>query len=158
MKLGTILKNSLLLPKKDALFKLNRMNMRDTLVFINLLFLILFLPDAIRFVQNVKDTNGSIPDVVIIQVVFLYPALTIFLTTLIVTALAGISYLIRNSLNRKLAYHQLWKMTSYALTWPIIIFLFIKIFMLNLLFILISIVIFLYLITKMILIYPKRHK
>ncbi|SEP94610.1 DUF1189 family protein [Piscibacillus halophilus] len=157
MKLSTILQNSLLLPKKDALFKLNRMNMRDTLVYINILFLILFLPDIIRFINNVKDAKGSIPDVVIIQVVFLYPALMIFITTLIVTLLAGIAYFIRNIIKRKLAFHQLWKMTAYALTWPILLYLLIKIIDLNNFLMIIPLLLYLLLITKMITIYPKRN-
>lgn len=157
MKLTTIFRNSLLLPKKDALFKLNRISMRDTLVYIILLFLLLFLPDVINFVRNVQDVKGEIPDVVIIQVLFLYPAITIFFTILIITVLAGISYLLRNILKRKLAYHQLWKMTSYALTWPIIIYLLIKVINLNQLFALPILILFFYLMTKMIQIYPKKH-
>ncbi|MGP4071361.1 DUF1189 family protein [Piscibacillus sp. B03] len=156
MNLTTIFRNSLLLPKKDALFKLNRISMRDTLVYIILLFLLLFLPDVINFVRNVQDVKGEIPDVVIIQVLFLYPTITIFFTILIITLLSGIAYLLRNILKRKLAYHQLWKMTSYALTWPIILFLFIKVINLNHLFVLLILMLFFYLMTKMIKIYPKK--
>ncbi|RPF55448.1 DUF1189 family protein [Aquisalibacillus elongatus] len=155
MNIINILKNSFQLPHKQALFRLNRMNMRDTLVYINLLFFILFLPDAVNFVLNIIDANGSIPDVVYIQVIFLYPALTIFITTISVTGLSGIAYLMRTWLSRKLAFHQLWKMTAFALTVPIIVYLMFKLINQDSL-ILVSLAIWLWFIYKMITVYPKK--
>ncbi|TFB24956.1 DUF1189 domain-containing protein [Filobacillus milosensis] len=157
MNLINILKYSLQLPKKDALFKLNRINMRDTFVYIIILFLLLFLPDAVQFVLDVKSARGSIPDVVIIQVVFLYPALTIFITTLAITLLAGFAYLIKELLKRKLAYHQLWKMSSYALTLPIFFYLASKILNFDSLYIFLGLfIVFIFIMTSMIQVYPQK--
>ncbi|GEL78829.1 DUF1189 family protein [Tenuibacillus multivorans] len=159
MNIITIFKNSLQLPKKQALFRLNRMNMRDTLVYINILFFLLFLPYAIDFVLNVKEKSGSIPDVVYIQVGFLYPALSLFITILTVSLLAVVAYGMRSALKRRLAYHQLWKMTAFALTIPIMIYFVINVFNIeNFFLFILPILLFIYFFYKMITVYPRQNK
>ncbi|QNK89149.1 DUF1189 family protein [Sporosarcina sp. resist] len=73
--------------------------------------------------------------------------------------LASIGILIRAIIKRKLAYQLLWKMTVYALTYPIMLYTLFDVFgithwVVNLLLLLIFLLIFL----KMILAYPKIRK
>ncbi|SET99500.1 Protein of unknown function [Salinibacillus kushneri] len=114
------LKNSFLLPKKSALFRLNRISMRNTIVYISIILFLLFVPDVIQMIIQFEHTN--IPrSMYILQLCVIYPFLIIFLAVTGISLLAGISYILKGILRRKLAYQQLWKMTAFALTTPLIL-------------------------------------
>ncbi|KHE67229.1 DUF1189 family protein [Halobacillus sp. BBL2006] len=114
--------NSLRLPKKEAMFRLNRKGMTNTIVYLFMLLAILFLPDMIRTIKNL-DTN--LTEVsrgqYLVQVMVFYPLFIIFLILIGVSILAGGALLLRKVLGRKMTYQQLWKLTAYAATLPLIL-------------------------------------
>jgi hypothetical protein len=153
-----IFKNSLLLPKKEALFRLNRVSMRNTLTYIVCLMFLLFLPDVVKVVMDVEAGLEGLPKgSYITQVIVFYPLFILFIVVTGVSLLAALSLPIKEVLGRKLAYHQLWKMTTFAMTVPLIIYTVLKLFHVNSVVVnLLQLIILYFLIYKMILVYPKR--
>lgn len=153
-----ILKKSLLLPKKKALFELNRVNMRDTLSYTVCLMSLLFLPDIIKMIMNADQVyKGSLYSAYIIQILVFYPFLILFFAVAGISILTFFSTIITKLVKRKLAYHYLWKITSYALTYPVLIYTVLKLFHIDHVVLNQIPLINLFFITyKIILVYPKR--
>ncbi|SHM51895.1 DUF1189 family protein [Gracilibacillus kekensis] len=123
MAILSILRKSASLPKKEAMFWLNRISMRDTLVYLFLLFFISFLPNVILIISQFDPTQSQIPySQYLLQVIVFYPFFMMFLIVSSISILTLGSWLIKWLCQRKLAYQQLWKMTSYALLWPLLIY------------------------------------
>ena len=153
-----ILKKSLLLPKKEALFQLNRVNMKDTLFYMVCLMILLFFPEVIKMIMNGDQVSeGSSYSTYIIQILVLYSLLILFMAVTGISILAFFSLIIAKLVKRKLAYHYLWKITVYAATYPVLIYMVLKLFQID--YVVVNqfplIVLFL-LIYKIILFYPKR--
>ncbi len=151
-------KNSLLLPKKKAVFRLNRISMRNTLVY---LFLVLFLALSPNFIlsalSNKELLEGNGLDLFLLQLIVLYPMVCIFLGIVVISLLAGGGMLLKGLFKRKLAYQQLWKMSVFALTIPLILFFIISFLELRHWMLYIGLLVLFYLyITFMIMVYPKR--
>ncbi|WP_186578779.1 DUF1189 family protein [Aquibacillus kalidii] len=160
MELFTIFKNCILLPRKEALFRLNRVSMRNTLTYMFVLIFILFIPSIITSISEANQlTESDMKSLYVIQVIILYPFTILFMIMAFTSILAVSTVLIKNLLGRKLKYQQLWKMTAFALTQPLLIYALFQVFgfshpMVNfILFIMIY-----FLIYKMILTYPKAVK
>ncbi|QAS52591.1 DUF1189 family protein [Halobacillus litoralis] len=114
--------NSLRLPKKEAMFHLNRKGITNTILYLFLLLLILFMPDMIATVIHMESNLTEVSrGRYIIQFLVFYPLLIVFLILVGVSVLAGGGLLMRKALGRKLAYQQLWKLTAYATTLPLIL-------------------------------------
>jgi len=148
-----------MLPKKEALFSLNRVSMRDAMVYIIILLFIMFLPDIIfAFIDFKQIENRGLPqELFIVQIIVFYPLLILFLMVAGISILSGLTVPIKNLLKRKLKYQQLWKMSTFALTIPILIYLLFRIFQLNDWSInVLPMIIYFSLMIKMITVYPKR--
>ncbi|MFC4386728.1 hypothetical protein ACFOZ1_02785 [Gracilibacillus marinus] len=160
MSLLHILKLAIQLPKKQALFQLNRISMRDTLVYLFLLFFIAFLPNAFINVQQFDYAEQVVSySQYLLQVIVTYPFLIMFFVVSGVSILALPAWFLSIGLNRKLAYQQLWKMTGFALLFPIISYLILFYSPIsNYIAASISGLLLYSLLCKMILIYPKRKK
>ncbi|GAB2539159.1 DUF1189 family protein [Gracilibacillus alcaliphilus] len=123
MRLLAILQKSASLPKKEALFWLNRVSMRDTLVYLFLLFFIVFLPNVILLILRYEAGLSHISySQYLLQIIVFYPFFTMFLVVASISLLALGAWLWRTLLRRKLAYQQLWKMTGFALLWPLLLY------------------------------------
>lgn len=151
------LKLSLLLPSKDAVFQLNRVQTKDFLVYILLLHLLISFPNGVRLISN-SINSGEFGNESLL-ILLIYPLFIILFGIIGILLLASIGILIRTITKRKLVYQLLWKMTVFALTYPIMFYtlfdgLGITHWILNLLLLVIFLVIFL----KMILAYPKIRK
>lgn len=157
MNLPFIFKNSLLLPKKDAVFQLNRVSMRDAMTYMVCLLVLLFLPDIAKMIMNPEwMTEGITYSTYIIQILVFYPFLILFLVVAGVSMLAFVSFGMAKMAGRKLTYHYLWKMTGYALTVPLMIYTILKLFQINHAGVNLILMLVLYFsICKIILIYPK---
>lgn len=113
--------HSLRLPKKEAMFHLNRKGITQTIGYLFLLLTILFLPDLIGTIIHLDSHLTEVSrGLYLVQVFVFYPMLIIFLILVGVSVLAGGALLLRKALRRKLSYQQLWKMTAYATTLPLI--------------------------------------
>ncbi|UOQ44519.1 DUF1189 domain-containing protein [Halobacillus salinarum] len=114
--------HSLQLPKKKAMFHLNRKGMTSTIGYIFILLCLLFLPDLILTIQHLNEqleTNER--GLYMAQVFFFYPMYLISMILVGISILAGGALLLKKFLHRKLIYQQLWKMVVYAATIPLII-------------------------------------
>lgn len=147
-------KLGLLLPRKRAVFQLNRVKTKAFLIYILLLHLIISFPNGVRLISNSINSGEFGKESLLI--LFIYPLFIILFGILGILLLASIGILIRTMTKRKLVYQLLWQMTVYALTYPIMLYVLFDVFgitnwIVNLLLLVIFLVIFL----KMILTYPK---
>ncbi|MCA0972442.1 DUF1189 domain-containing protein [Halobacillus litoralis] len=149
--------NSFRLPKKEAMFHLNRKGITHTIGYLFLLLAILFLPDMIATIIRLdSDLTEVSRGLYLAQVFVFYPLLIIFLIIVGVSIFAGAALVMKNLLRRKLAYQQLWKMTAYASTIPLILSVILKnLFVPNSISAILFFGIFGFLMYKMITIYPK---
>lgn len=150
-------KLSLLLPSKHAVFQLNRVKTKDFLIYMFLLHLLIALPNGIRLISNSINSGKFGKESLLI--LFIYPLFIMLFGIIGISLLASIGIVIRAMTKRKLVYQLLWKMTIYALTYPIILYTLFDVlnithWIVNLLLALIFLFIFL----KMILAYPKIRK
>lgn len=146
-----------LLPSQRAVFQLNRVKTKDFLIYILLLHLFISFPNGVRLISNSLNSEEFGKESFLILTIY---SLFIILFGIVgILLLASIGILIRAIIKRKLAYQLLWKMTVYALTYPIMLYTLFDVFgithwVVNLLLLLIFLLIFL----KMILAYPKIRK
>lgn len=160
MAIFAILRKSANLPKKEAIFWLNRVSMRDTLVYLFLLFFISFLPNVILIIANFEQGHSHISfSQFLLQIIVFYPFFMMFIIVTGISILAIGAWIMKGFLQRKLAYQQLWKMTAYALLWPLIIYhlLFFTTIPTSIAF-LVGLVVLYILMYQMIIVYPKKRK
>ncbi|MGP4038462.1 hypothetical protein ACTWP4_00925 [Gracilibacillus sp. D59] len=160
MAILAILQKCAILPKKESMFWLNRVSMRDTLVYLFLLFFISFLPNVIIMVANFESGQSHISfSQFLLQIIVFYPFFMMFIVVTGISILAIGSWILKWLLQRKLAYQQLWKMTSFALLWPLMIYhlLFYTPLATSIAFF-VGLVLLYVLMYRMITIYPKQRK
>ncbi|MFT4416125.1 DUF1189 family protein [Fredinandcohnia humi] len=160
MKLLSVFLDSLRLPNKAAMKRINRLEMRYTILFLLILLFVVALPIEISLLLDDSYKESDIPqNIYIIQVLLFYPFLMLFLGLTGITVLAGLGVGVSTLIHRHLKFQFLWKMSAFALTKPILIFAVIDLligghWIINLL-----ILIFLFsIIYRMILHYPKKMK
>ena len=152
-----VLKLSLMAPAKRAVFQLNRVKTKQFFSYIFFLLLLVLLPNGIQLVADSVNSGGFSQEYLIILI--LYPSLVILFGILGISLLASLGLFFRWVTERKLIYSLLWRMTVYALTYPIIIFTILDLFditssLINMLLIALFVIIFF----RMILVYPKARK
>ena len=154
------LMNSFRLPKKEAMFRLNRKGITSTIGYLFLLLTVLFLPDLIGTIIRLDSSLTEVSrGLYLVQVFVFYPLLIIFLIIVGVSIFAGAALLLRKALGRKLTYQQLWKMTAYASTIPLILTVVLKnISVPDSISALLFFTIFSFLMYRMIIIYPKASR
>lgn len=116
MKYFEILKDSMIFPKKNAVLKLNKVEMKHTLVYLFILMAIFLLPVEWDMLYHTTEKNEGY----YIQVLMLFPIFTIFLSLIGITFIAGCVKVVSKQLSRELKYQLLWKMTIFAITKPMI--------------------------------------
>lgn len=157
MGILNVLKLSLTAPAKRAVFQLNRVKTKHFFSYIFFLLLLVLLPNGIQLVAD-SVYSGSFGQEYLI-ILILYPSLVILFGILGISLLASLGLLFRWLTDRKLVYPLLWRMTVYALTYPVIIFTILELFditntVINGLLLIVFVLIFF----RMILVYPKARK
>lgn len=157
MGILNVLKLSLMAPARRAVFQLNRVKTKQFFSYIFFLLLLVLLPNGIQLVADSVNSGAFGQEYLIILI--LYPSLVILFGILGISLLATLGLFFRWVTERKLVYPLLWRMTVYALTYPIIIFTILDLLnitypLINLLLFAIFVIIFL----RMILVYPKARK
>ncbi|MEH7381138.1 DUF1189 family protein [Bacillus sp. JJ1533] len=123
MKLIETLMDSLRLPNKAAMKRLNKLEMRNTILFLLLLLFIVALPIEINLLLDDSYKESDIPqNIYVIQILLFYPFLMLFLGIAGISVLAGLGVGVSKLTHRQLKFQFLWKMCAFALTKPIIIF------------------------------------
>src|SRR5699024_3805271 len=144
-------------PAKRAVFQLNRVKTKQFFSYIFFLLLLVLLPNGIQLVADSVDSGGFGQEYLIILI--LYPSLVILFGILVISLLASLVLFFRWVTETKLVDPLLWRMTVYALTYPIIIFTILDVFnitstLINGLLVIVFVLIFF----RMILVYPKARK
>ncbi|WP_284140646.1 MULTISPECIES: DUF1189 family protein [unclassified Virgibacillus] len=156
----TMFTQSLRLPNKQAVFRLNRTGMDITVFY---MFILLGFVSVPTLIDVLTETNGMTANMnilfrLIYFFIFSYLPLTIVIFILL-SLLAYIATGIAHLMKRKLKFSILWKMSAYTTTIPFLFYTVAATFfsvhdMIIILFIVYSLV----LLIKIISIYPKRKK
>lgn len=123
MLFGKILKESLLLPKKQAMFQLNRIGMDKIMIYLFLLFFLASLPELIERLTNSSNLGTELN--LILQLIYFFMFYYLILAFSLLAVISGIAYIgkgIVHLAKRKLYYGTLWKLTACTMTLPIILF------------------------------------
>lgn len=123
------LRHSVRLPARNSVFRLNRIGMDITVVYMFFLLLMVSIPSLITRISNQGDSNITINlfFFLIYFFIFFYLPLVIF----VFVALAVVAYIgmfISQSLYRKIRFAVLWKMCAYTTTIPFFIYTIIALF------------------------------
>lgn len=153
-----VFKQSIQLPRKKAMFTLNRIGM-DIVVFY--MFILLCFVSIPSFIQQITQTNSYINDLnIVFQIIYFFIFFYLPLNLIVFSFLSLIAYIgigLSKLMHRKLHYSILWKMCAFATTLPFIIYTIIALFYpLSISFLWLFILYTLILLIKMISIYPKR--
>ncbi|MFD2752134.1 DUF1189 family protein [Virgibacillus siamensis] len=152
--------HSIRLPKKQAMFKLNRIGMDITVVYMFILIFIISLPSFVNRLTSAEGLGADMPFLMhlVYFFMFYYLPLTIMLF-LLISLIAYVGTLIAKALNRKIRFSILWKMTAYTTTIPFLVYAIVAmIFPVSDSYIWIFIIYSMLFIIKIITVYPKRKK
>ncbi|HET7579805.1 MAG TPA: DUF1189 family protein [Bacillales bacterium] len=124
MNLLRAFQSSLLLPKKDAMFRLNRMGMGGTIGYLFMLLFIVAIPSGVHFaLSDHPGFENRIPPTLFVLQFFVFDYLLFVVGGLIViSVLAAVCLLLSKTVMRKLSYRQLWKISAYATTIPFLLY------------------------------------
>ncbi|MFC4558463.1 DUF1189 family protein [Virgibacillus kekensis] len=114
---------SIKLPNKNAVFKLNRIGMDITVVYMFILLLVSSLPSL---ANQLTATSGSgsdmaLPLKLVYFFIFYYLPLTV-MVFLLLSLLAYAGTFIARMLKRKVRFPLLWKMSAYTSTIPLLVY------------------------------------
>lgn len=152
--------NSLKLPNKQAMFKLNRTGMDRTIIY---MFILLFIVSLPILVEQITSTSGFVSNMnllflIIYFFMFSYLPLTIIFFILL-SIIAYLGTLIAKFSYRRLRFSLLWKMSAYLTTIPLLIYAFMSFFIdINDYFLWFILLYVLILLIKVITVYPKRKQ
>lgn len=111
--------NSLKLPNKNAMFKLNRVGMDIVVFYLFILILIVSIPHLVLQLQMTDGLAGGLP--VILKLIyffmFYYLPLTIAVF-LFISIMAYVGVAIAKLMKRKLRYQIIWKLLAFTTTIP----------------------------------------
>lgn len=154
MKLWTMFIQSLQLPKRQAVFTLNRIGMDIVVIY---MFIILFISSIPTYI-NQLEVNERLSTFFFSMFFFIFhylPVVIIVFVTL--SIIAWILLLLTKLVKRRLRFSILWKMTASATTIPLILFTIVSLFYeLSTGYLMLSIVFIFLIVTKIIFIYPRR--
>lgn len=152
--------DSIKLPNKKALFRLNRIGMDIVVIYLAILLFFVSIPSLIEQVSNPSGlgANMSLFFLMIYFFIFYYlPLLIIVFSLLSLTAYLGTG--LAKLMKRKLRFAILWKMSAFASTVPFTIYTIIALFFpINDVFLWVSLLYTFNLLIKMVSIYPKRRR
>jgi len=150
-------KESLKLPSKKALFKLNRLGMDIVVVYMFILLLFVSFPSLIEEITTPNDLSNhlNVFFLIIYFFIFYYLPMTIIVFVFI-SLIAYVGKGITIMMKRKLHFSILWKMYAFSTTLPFALYTIIALFyQFSNLFFWISLLYTMLLFIKMISIYPK---
>lgn len=154
-----VFKDSLKLPNKKSLFKLNQVGMDIVVIYMFILLLFVSAPSLIKQIitPSVLSSYLNLFFFIIYFFIFYYLPLTL-IVFLSISLFAYLGRGIAKLSKRKLHYSVLWKMCAFSTTTPFIIYTIIGLFYsLHYVFLFILILYILLLLIKMISVYPKRR-
>ncbi|MFD1066615.1 DUF1189 family protein [Oceanobacillus locisalsi] len=159
MQLIKILKESLLLPQKKAMFQINRMEMDKIMIYLFILFMVFSLPELISRLASWTGLGGEMN--IIFQLIYFFMFYYLISSMLLLVVISFIAYIGRGVVhlaNRKLHYGTLWKLAACSFTVPLLVFTFISfIWSIPDWYLFIVVIYPLLLLIRMIFLYPQRR-
>lgn len=160
--MGTFLKsfiNSIQLPRKQAVFNLNRVGMDITVFYLFFLLIIASIPALIDQIIHIDSVAVSIhPFFWVIYFFIFYYLIFTTIVFIVVSAIAYIATILAKVMKRKLRYNILWKMVAFSTTLPFLLFTVLSIFFdVNYNFLALSSIYVLFNIVMIIRIYPQKR-
>ena len=151
---------SLKLPNKQAMFKLNRTGMDITVIYMFILLFFVSLPTLIHQITSNTGPAASLNIVFLLIYFFIFSYLPLtIIVFLLLSVIAYIGTWISRFLQRKLRFSLLWKMAAYLTTIPFLIYMFLSFFKtVNDQFLWFIFLYSLAFLVKVITVYPKRRK
>ena len=153
--------NSIKLPQKKALFKLNQTGMDIVVFYVCILTFIASIPSFAEQMVNSENFFTKDMNILFLLIYFFmfYYLPFVIIVFLFISLAAYIGVGIAKLMQRKLKFSLLWKMIGFTLTIPFILFTCISIIVpLDVNFLWLSLLYTFILLIKMISIYPKRRK
>src|SRR5699024_178319 len=150
---------SLQLPKRKAVFTLNRIGMDVVVVYLFIFLAIASIPGLIdQLASNQVNSNVEIHPFFLLIFFFIFYYLIILLVFFTsISIIAYLGTLFATKTNRKLQFGLMWKMTAFATTIPIVAFTILSFFIpLSTIFLIVTSIFILLILLNIILIYPKR--
>lgn len=151
---------SLRLPQKKAVFSLNRIGMDITVIYMFILIAVTSIPAFFEQLQSNK--LSEVPVEPFFFFIFFFSFYYLVLVIIIFCLLSAIGYVatvIAKILGRRLRFSLMWKMAASASTIPLFVYTIVALFYpLSQKFLLLAIVYIMYVIIKIIFIYPIRKK
>ncbi len=150
---------SIQLPKRKAVFALNRIGMDVVVIYLFILLAIASIPELIEQISS-NQVDSQLHTFFFLIFFFIFYYLIILI--IVFSSLSVIAYLgtlFATATKRRLQFGLMWKMTAFATTIPIIAFTILSFFLpLSILFLTIATLFIFYLLLKIIFIYPKLKK
>ncbi len=115
--------NSLKLPRKQAMFKLNRIGMDMVVIYLFILLFIVSIPAFIQQLGLTEGLTGRLP--FILKIIYFFMFYYLPLTISVFIFISILSYLgigISKMLKRKLRYQIIWKLLAFTTTVPFLIY------------------------------------
>lgn len=152
--------NSIQLPKKQAVFHLNRIGMDITVLYLFLLLIIASIPALIDQIINIDAAAVDIhPFFWAIYFFIFYYLIFTTIVFIVVSAIAYIATILARIMNRKLRYNIMWKMVAFSTTLPFLLFTLFSIFFhVNYTFLSLTSIYIFFNIMMIIRIYPAKRK
>ncbi|MFC0300404.1 hypothetical protein ACFFIS_06160 [Virgibacillus soli] len=160
MQLWHTFKLSLKIPSKRAVFQLNRIGMDIVVFYLFVLLAIVSIPPLIDLLTTTSGFEGKLNIVFkfIYFFIFSYLPLTIIIF-LLLSLIAYVGKGIAHLLKRKLIFSLLWKMVAFTTTIPFLLYaIFSSFYRTDTQWLMLFIPYSLFLLVKIILIYPKRKR
>lgn len=152
--------HSIKLPNKKAVFQLNRIGMDITVVYMFIIMAIVAIPALLD--RLIKSNELGTDMAVVFQLVYFFMFYYLPLTIIVFVVLSGVAYLyswIATGLKRKLRFSLLWKMAAYTTTIPFLIYTIIALlFSVDDSVLWVCFIYSLFVLFKIITVYPKRKK
>ncbi|MCM3740143.1 DUF1189 domain-containing protein [Oceanobacillus luteolus] len=150
--------NSLKLPNKTAMFKLNRIGMDIVVVYLFILLFIVTLPQLIIQLRISEGLAGGLPFILKLIYFFMFYYLPLTIAVFIfISILAYIGIGFAKLMERKLRYQIVWKLIAFTTTVPFLIYMLLSsYFPISDRYLFLAIIYSLILLVSMILKYPKR--
>ena len=151
--------NSLKLPNKNAMFKLNRISMDIVVFYLFILIFIVSIPHLVLQLRTTEGLAGGLP--VILKLIyffmFYYLPLTIAVF-LFISVMAYVGIGMAKLMKRKLRYQIIWKLLAFTTTIPFFAYMLLASFLpISDKYLFLAIIYSLVLLILMILKYPKRR-
>ncbi|MBR7796633.1 MAG: DUF1189 family protein [Bacillota bacterium] len=115
--------HSIKLPRKKAIFQLNRIGMDITIIYMFILLLLISIPSLIDRITNSSSHSADLSFIFLIIYFFIFYYLPMaIIVFILLSAIAYIGTNLAKIMGRKLKFSIIWKMTAFTTTVPFFLY------------------------------------